>query len=83
YELIDTLVFFESPERLGKTLQDIMNILGNCEIFIARELTKIYEESFFGKVKDAIERFKQTKGELTVIVRITDAINKNKTESGE
>lgn len=83
YELIDTLVFFESPERLGKTLQDILNILGNCEIFIARELTKIYEESFFGKVEDAIERFKQTKGELTVIVKITDAINKNKTESGE
>lgn len=81
--LINTLVFFESPERLNKTLLDILNILGNCDIFIARELTKVYEESFFGKVKDAIEKFDQVKGELTVVVKIKSDDIEDESESDE
>jgi len=39
-----TIIFFESPSRLVKTLNEINNIYGNIEIVICRELTKIYEE---------------------------------------
>lgn len=70
FEIIDTVIFFESPERLKKTLDDILNILGNCKIFIARELTKIHEELFLGTVREAIEKFEETKGELTVVLKI-------------
>lgn len=69
-ELIDAVVFFESPERLRKTLEDILSILGNLEIFIARELTKIHEELFLGTVEEALENFDKTKGELTIILNL-------------
>ncbi|MFN4200370.1 16S rRNA (cytidine(1402)-2'-O)-methyltransferase [Fervidobacterium riparium] len=68
-ELIERFVFFESPERLRKTLDDILKILGDCEVFIARELTKLHEESFRGTVTSALEHFKDVKGELTVVVQ--------------
>ncbi len=65
----ETLVFFESPNRLIETLEDIKEILGNREIFIARELTKIHQELFRGKVSDAIEHFNgEVLGEITVVV---------------
>lgn len=68
--LIESFVFFESPERLLKTLEDVKSILGSCEVFIARELTKFYEEHYFGTIEEALEKFKNVKGELTVIVRL-------------
>ncbi|MGB9614251.1 MAG: 16S rRNA (cytidine(1402)-2'-O)-methyltransferase, partial [Fervidobacterium sp.] len=82
YELIDTIVFFESPERLRKTLDDIRSIIGNCQIFIARELTKVHEEYFYGIIDSAIEKFTQVKGELTIIVKINDCNSHNEIDGG-
>ncbi|MGC8955633.1 MAG: 16S rRNA (cytidine(1402)-2'-O)-methyltransferase [Fervidobacterium sp.] len=82
YELIDTIVFFESPERLRKTLDDIRSIIGNCQIFIARELTKVHEEYFYGIIDSAIEKFAQVKGELTIIVKINDCNSHNEIDGG-
>ncbi|MCD6551987.1 16S rRNA (cytidine(1402)-2'-O)-methyltransferase [Thermotoga sp.] len=64
------VVFFESPERLISTLKDILEILGDREIFIAREMTKMHQEFFRGKVSEAIKHFekKKTLGEITVIL---------------
>ncbi|PLV59409.1 16S rRNA (cytidine(1402)-2'-O)-methyltransferase [Thermotoga sp. KOL6] len=64
------VVFFESPERLVATLRDILEILGDREIFIAREMTKIHQEFFRGKVSEAIEYFEKKKplGEITVVL---------------
>jgi len=77
-DLIERFVFFESPERLRKTLEDIHSILGNCKLFIARELTKLHEEHFFGTVLQALEHFQNVKGELTVVVEKTERnINEN------
>lgn len=72
-ELIDLkylIVFFESPNRLKKTLKDILTIFGNRDIFIAREMTKIHQEFFRGSTKEAIQHFseKDVKGELTIII---------------
>ncbi len=61
-------IFFESASRITKTLTDALEIFGNCDIFIARELTKVFQHLYRGKISDAIEVFKETKGELTVAI---------------
>jgi len=68
-DLIDLFIFFESPERLVKTLKDILSIIGDVEVFIAREMTKKFQEFFKGFVSEAIEYFGEgVKGEITVIL---------------
>ncbi|WGS64775.1 16S rRNA (cytidine(1402)-2'-O)-methyltransferase [Marinitoga aeolica] len=63
-------VFFESPQRLNNTLKEILEIVGDREIFIAREMTKVHQEFFRGKVSEAIIHFseKNIKGEITVVL---------------
>ena len=53
-----TLIFYESPHKIKSTLENISEILGNREIVIARELTKIHEEFIRGKVLELQILFK-------------------------
>lgn len=64
-----TIVLFESPHRLIQTLKDIHGIFGNIDVVIARELTKIHEETMRGKVTDLVLKFeeKPPKGELVIL----------------
>ncbi len=65
-----TVVFFESPYRFIDTLREILDIWGDVEIFVAREMTKIHQELFRGKVSEAVEHFNgEVKGEITVVLR--------------
>lgn len=64
-----TIIIYESPYRLLNMLRDIKEVLGNRQISISRELTKVYEETFRGTVEEGIENFKeQKKGEFVIIV---------------
>lgn len=65
-----TIVIFESPHRLLRTLGDLLQYLGDREISICREITKIYEEALRVKISEAIEHFKQKppKGEFTLVI---------------
>jgi len=65
-----TMVFYVSPYRLVKFLNDALKILGDREIFVANELTKIYEECYRGNISGAIEKFenKKIRGEFTVVI---------------
>lgn len=66
-----TLIFYEAPHRVQKTLQDIATVLGSDrQIVLARELTKLHEEFWRGTVEAAIAHYKTTepKGEFTLIV---------------
>jgi len=64
-----TIIFFESPYRLLKILNDLNAIFGDIEIVICRELTKIHEEIRKEKTSQAIKHFEKTKvrGELTLL----------------
>ena len=66
-----TIVFYESPTRFMSTLKDIYEILGNREIVVARELTKMFEEIKRGEVIDFIKSDNEniTRGEFTVILK--------------
>ncbi len=60
------VVFYESPHRLQKTLE----ALGETEVVVAKELTKIHEEVWHGKASDAAEYFKKEKGKGEFVIII-------------
>ena len=67
-----TMVFYESPHKLLRTLLDFDNFFGsNRKISISRELTKLYEETLRGSIKEmvAIYSNKKPKGEYVIIVQ--------------
>lgn len=66
-----TMIFYESPVRLVRTLQDFSEYFGaGRKCGVSRELTKMYEENFRGTLKEAIEHFnaKNVKGEIVIVV---------------
>ena len=65
-----TLIFYESPHRITKSLQDIYNIFGSRFIALSRELTKIYEETIRGNIEDILHELetKPRKGEMIIVV---------------
>jgi len=63
----ETLIFYESPHRIHKTLQAMYEILGDREICIARELTKIYETFIHMRLSEH-ENLPPLKGEIVLIV---------------
>ena len=67
-----TLIFFESPKRIIKTLEDLQEIFGESHfIVICRELTKRYEDNKRGTIKELINEYKKDinlRGEFTILV---------------
>lgn len=71
-----TLVFYESPHRIKETLKNLLEILGNREVVICRELTKLYEEYLRGTAEEVIDYLSEhaLKGECCLLVSgATDA----------
>lgn len=71
--LSSTVIFFESPFRLIKSLEDLKFVFGDIEIVISRELTKIHEEIIKDKISVFLEKYFQTppKGEIVVLFNKT------------
>ncbi len=66
-----TLVFYESPHRLQRTLRDICSYFGeDRKVSVSRELTKLYEETKRGTAKEVLEYYTQKppKGEIVIVV---------------
>jgi len=67
-----TMIFYESPYKLYKTLQDFSNSFGLYrEISISKELTKIFESTTRGRIKDLLPEYenKKLKGEFVIVVK--------------
>jgi 16S rRNA (cytidine1402-2'-O)-methyltransferase len=66
-----TIIFYETPHRLKRALKDMVEILGDRKIVIARELTKKYEEIIRGKLNLVLSEMntKEIKGEITLVVQ--------------
>ena len=70
-ELPNTVILYESPHRLVKTLQQVGEIFGKeRKISVARELTKIHEENVRGTVEEVLHHFKEktVKGEIVIVI---------------
>ena len=65
-----TVVFFESPHRITKTLAQIAEVMGDRQMVLARELTKKFEEFIRGKISEVLERLaaQPPRGEMVIIV---------------
>ncbi len=67
-----TMIFYESPHRLKKTLLDLSSVMGTDRtVVIARELTKIHEEIIRGTLGSLIEEVhrKLIKGEIVIVIQ--------------
>ncbi len=63
-----TLIILESPRRVTGTLKSVLEYIGNRRIAVCRELTKIHEEIFRGKISEALEYFGEPRGEFTLVI---------------
>ena len=66
-----TMIFYESPHRIKKTLNDMLNILGNRNISISREISKKFEEVYRGTITDVLVELEEPKGEFVIVVEGT------------
>lgn len=64
------LVFLESPGRLGATLGELTEALGDPETVVCRELTKVHEEVVRGRASNLAQKFESARGEVTVVLRV-------------
>ena len=63
-----TVVFFEAPHRIRETLADARRVLGDREIVLGRELTKLHEELVRGPISSVLSRLAEPRGEFTVVL---------------
>ena len=69
-EIDSSIILYEAPYRINRTLSDLYSYLGDRKIFIAREMTKIYEQHFYGTIKSMIEQIEQLKEFKTKAITI-------------
>lgn len=62
-----TIIFYEAPHRLIKTLKEIEQRLGNIEVVVAKELTKIHETFTRGTIEEILENLNDVKGEYIIL----------------
>ncbi|MCK5761979.1 MAG: 16S rRNA (cytidine(1402)-2'-O)-methyltransferase [Candidatus Izimaplasma sp.] len=76
----ETIIFYESPHRIQKTIKNMYEVFGERDLVIARELTKKYEEIIRGTTKSLIE-ITELKGEIVLILhgKIDEVIESNLT----
>lgn len=63
-----TMIFYEAPHRIEAMLEDCLEVLGNRQMVLARELTKLYEEYLRGTIHDVLEVCSELKGEMVVLI---------------
>jgi 16S rRNA (cytidine1402-2'-O)-methyltransferase len=65
-----TIVLFESPHRIAKTLNELYQAMGDRKAVLARELTKIHEEVIRGTLEDlaVVAEEQKLKGEITLVI---------------
>lgn len=62
-----TIIFYEAPHRLEKTLEEMLKTFGDIDIVIAKELTKIHEEFIRGNISDILPKLQDIKGEYIIL----------------
>lgn len=64
----NTIIIYEAPHKLNKTLLDLRNILKDRQVVLARELTKIHEQFIRGTITEIIDKSQNLKGEMVIII---------------
>jgi 16S rRNA (cytidine1402-2'-O)-methyltransferase len=64
------VVFFEAPHRIRRTLAEILELMGDRPVTIAREVTKIHEEFLRGTISEVLGRLLEPVGEFTIVIDV-------------
>ena len=72
-----TIILYEAPHKLNNTLKDISKNIGNINIVLAKEITKIHENFIRGKIDDIISNIETIKGEYIIILDLNNEENEN------
>lgn len=67
-----TIILYEAPHKLLKTLNDILEDIGDINCILAKEITKIHEEYIRGKISELISRKEEIKGEYVILLDLND-----------
>ena len=67
-----TIIIYEAPHKLQKTLQDILKNIGDVFCVIAKELTKVHESFYRGKVSELISECNEPKGEYIILLDLNN-----------
>ena len=67
-----TIILYEAPHKLLKTLNDILENIGDINCILAKEITKIHEEYIRGKISELISRKEEIKGEYVILLDLND-----------
>lgn len=62
-----TMIFYEAPHRILKVLEDMKDVFGDRNVSVSRELTKMYETTYRGKISEVMEQIFE-KGEFVIVV---------------
>lgn len=63
-----TIIFYEAPHKLLKTLEELKGIVKGRKVVLAREITKIHEEFIRGSIEDITDRIGEPKGEYVILI---------------
>lgn len=63
-----TMIFYEAPHRIKKTLETFLDVFGNRNVCLAREITKKHEEFIRGTLSEVIEVCDELKGEMVIVM---------------
>lgn len=72
-----TIILYEAPHKLKNTLETLLEVLGDRNIVLARELTKIHEEFIRGRTSEILSKLEEIKGEFVIII---EGSKENKTD---
>ena len=75
-----TVILYEAPHKLLKTLQDLLKNIGNIECVLAREITKIHEEFIRGNISNLLAQIQEPKGEYVILLDLNNLENENEDE---
>lgn len=64
----NTLIFYEAPHRIKKTMENILEVFGDREVSLSREITKKFESVYRGKISELLPTLDDIKGEFVVVV---------------
>ena len=67
-----TMVFYESPHRIHNTLKEMLSIFGDRIISISKEISKLHESIYVGKLSDVLDSKKLDKGEFVIVVSASE-----------
>ena len=79
----NTVILYEAPHKLNKTLQDILEEIGDVNACLVRELTKIHEEKLYGNISKLISLVTEPKGEFVIILDLNKNVENDEEENFE